>query len=119
MIENLIKQREEIDLKIKELKKEELTYQSFQRIKKFEALIASTKKVIGYEISDNPFIQRMVRHGFNTDLSMFPAKLKFTHIDEDESFDYDLTTEEICNVVGLDDVKLRVLKKFLNSQFKN
>ncbi len=110
MIEDLLKQREEIDFKIKELKKQEPFFQSFERIKKFEALIASTKKLIGYEISDNLFITKMLKYGFNTDLSFFPAKLKFTHIQEDESFDYDLTREEICDVVGIDDVRLRVLK---------
>lgn len=113
MIEDLIKQREQIDLKIKELKKEEPIFQSFQRIKKFEALIVSTKKIIGYEISDNPFISKMLKYGFKTDLSMFPAKLRFTHIleDENKSFDYDLEIEEICNVVG--DVNIAVLQGVL------
>lgn len=111
MIKDLIKQREEIDLKIKDLKREEPVFQSFQRIKKLEKLIVSTRKIIGYEMSDNPFISKMVKYGFNTDLSLFPAKLRFTHIEEDKSFDYDLTSEEICNVVG--DVNVRVLQGVL------
>ncbi len=118
MIEDLIKQREEIDLKIKELKKEEPFFQSFERIKKFEALIASTKKLIGYEISDNPFITKMLKYGFNTDLSLFPYKLAFKHISEDSSFKFALQTQKMEDIVAIDDVRLRVLKEFLESQFK-
>lgn len=111
MIEDLIKQREQIDLKIKELKQNEPIFKSLQGIKKLEKSIALTKKIMEYEIRDNPFIAKMVKYGFNTDLSMFPAKLRFTHIEEGKSFDYDLETDEIYNIVG--DVNIAVLKGVL------
>ena len=117
MIENLIKQREELEAKIAELRKAEEPYQSFERIRKFRDLIGATYKLIELEYKDIPFIQKMERYGFKTDCILFPHRLDFNHIDDESSFTFVLKTQKMEDIIGLDDVKIRVLKEFLKSQF--
>lgn len=117
MIEDLVKQKEEIEAKIYELRKAEEPYKSFERIRKFRDLIGATYKLIELEYKDNPFIQKMEKYGYKTDSLLFPYRLDFKHIDDDSSFTFVLKTQEIEDIIGLDDVKIRVLKEFLKSQF--
>lgn len=119
MIEDLIKQKEEIEAKIDELRKAEPVYQSFERIRKFKDLICATYNLIEIEYKDNPFVQQMERYGYKTDSDLFPYKLAFKHKSEDSSFYFILKTKEIEDVIGIDGARLEVLKKFLKSQFKN
>ena len=118
MIENLIKQREELEAKIAELRKAEEPYRTFERITKFNDLIRATYNLIDIEYKDSPFIQKMKRYGYKTHCLLFPHHLAFNHISDDSSFIFVLKTQEIENINGIDDVRLRVLKKFLKSQFK-
>ena len=117
MIENLIKQREELEAKIAELRKAEEPYQSFERIRKFRELISATYNLIDIENKDNPFIQKMLKYGYKTDSILFPYRLDFKHIDDDSSFIYILKTQKMEEINGLDEVKIRVLQEFLKSQF--
>lgn len=117
MIEDLIKQKEEIEAKIDELRKAEPVYQSFERIRKFKDLIGATYNLIAIEYKNNPFIQQMERYGYKTDSDLFPYKLAFKHKSEDSSFYFILKTKEIEDVIGIDDAKLKTLKSFLQGKF--
>ncbi|MGJ0353724.1 hypothetical protein NG783_10560 [Aliarcobacter cryaerophilus] len=119
MIEDLVKQREEIEAKIYELRKAEEPYQSFERIRKFRELITATYNLIDIEYKDNPFIKKMEKYGYKTVSICFPFQLDFKHISEDSSFTFVLKTQKMEDIVGIDDVKIRVLQEFLKSQFKN
>ena len=118
MIEDLIKQREEIEAKIYELRKAEEPYQSFERIRKLRELISATYNLIDIENKDNPFIKKMEKYGFKTNCYLFPYQLDFKHISDDSSFIFVLKTQKMEDIVGIDDVKLRVLQEFLKSRFK-
>lgn len=117
MIEDLLKEKEAIEAKIAEQKKGEPAYQSFLRIKKFEDLISATQKLIVFEIKGNPFILQMEKFGYKTDFSGFPSKLDFTHKIENSSFSYLMDNNEIANVIGIDDAKLKTLESFLQGKF--
>lgn len=117
MIEDLIKQKEEIEAKIAEQKKGEPTYQSLLRIKKFEDLISATQKLIVFEIKGNPFILQMKKFGYKTDFSSFPLKLDFEHKTENASFSYFVEKKEVANVLGIDNTKLKTLESFLQGKF--
>ena len=118
MIEDLLKQKEEIEAKIYELRKAEPAYQSFERIRKFRDLIGATYNLIDIEYKDNPFVKKMERYGYKTDCIFFPYKLEFEEINGDSSFKFVLKTQKMEDVIGIDDVRIRVLKEFLESQFK-